>query len=120
MISQDDIESALEFMRKNSKPLARAKAQRIYLEQFRKSKKAILFSEAPTMIGAGADSRKATVADRENYAYAHPEYLELLDGLKAAVEMEEEIRWKMTAASLKAEVWRTQQATNRMVDRSHA
>ena len=119
MISQDDVEAALEFMRKNAQPLAKAKSERIYLEQFRKSKKAILFSQAPTTIGEGSDSRKATVADRENYAYADPEYIELLEGLRIAVEQEEHIKWKMSAAEAKVEVWRTQQANARSVDAAH-
>ena len=57
---------------------------------------------------------------REAYAYAHEDYIELLEGLRAAIMAEEEIRWKMKAAELKIELWRTQQANNRMVDRSHA
>jgi len=119
MISQDDVEHALEFMRTNALPLARAKAERIYLEQFRKSKKAILFSQAPESVGVGSDSRRATIADRENYAYADPEYIALLEGLKAAVEQEEHIKWKMNAAELKVEVWRTQQANARSIDAAH-
>ena len=109
MISQDDVEAALEFMRKNAQPLAAAKANRIYLDQFRKSKKAMLFSEC----------EESTVAAKENWAYAHPEYLEVLEGLKAAVEQEEHIKWKMTAAEMKVEVWRTQQANARSVDAAH-
>ena len=109
MITQDDVESALEFMRKNAQPLAKAKADRIYLSEFRKSKKALLFISAP----------QGTVADRENFAYAHDDYLTLLEGLQAAVEQEEHIRWKMTAAEAKIEVWRTQQANARAVDASH-
>ena len=104
-----DIEKALEFMRDNSKPLAEAKAQRVYLEQFRKSKKAILVQEV-----------KGTIQERDAYAYAHPEYLALLEGLREAVEEEEKLRWLMVAAQAKVEVWRSQQANNRMTDRSHA
>ena len=106
-------------MRENAQDLARAKAERIHLEQFRKSKKAILFAEAPTVIGEGEDSRRATVADRENYAYAHPDYIEILDGLKVAVEEEERLKWKMHAAEAYVEVYRTQSANARAVDGAH-
>ena len=119
MISQDDVENALEFMRKNARALAAAKSDRVHLEQFRKSKKAILFSEAPESIGVGSDSRRATIPDRENYAYSHADYIGLLDGLRQAVKLEEEIRWKMKAAELKIEVWRSLNANNRMVDGAH-
>ena len=115
MINQENIENALEFIRTNAQNLAQAKADRVYLEQFRKSKKALLFADAPATVG----DKHATIADRENYAYSHPEYLALLDGLKAAIEREEKIKWMMTAAELKVDVWRTQQANARTVDASH-
>jgi hypothetical protein len=109
-----NIEKALNFIRDNAGKFAEAKAQRIYLEQFRKSKKALLFAACPTPPG-----EKVTVADREAYAYSHPEYLELLTGLQVAIEAEETLKWQMTAAQLKTEVWRTQQANNRRTDSAH-
>jgi hypothetical protein len=109
VIETKDVEKALEHMRSQAANLAKAKADRIYLEQFRKSKKAMLFSEC----------EDGTVAAKDNYAYAHPEYLEILDGLRAAVEAEETLKWKMTAAEAYVEVWRTQQANNRALDNAH-
>lgn len=107
MINDINIEMALDFIRDNSLPYAKAKADRIYLEQFRKSKKAMLVLEV-----------KGTVQEREAYAYAHDDYIGVLDGLRVAVEREEELKWKIVAAQTKAEVWRTQQANNRRQDRS--
>lgn len=107
-------ELALNFIRDNAKKYAEAKANRVYLEQFRKSKKAILFAACPVNPGD-----KVTVADREAYAYSHQEYIELLNGLQIAIEQEEALKWQITAAQLKVEVWRTQQANNRMTDRAH-
>ena len=109
MITEHDVEKALGHMRAEAANLGKAKADRVYLDQFRKSKKAILFSEC----------EDGTVAAKENYAYAHPDYLEVLEGLKVAVETEETLRWKMVAAEAYVEVWRTQQANNRVLDRSH-
>lgn len=108
MINEINIEKALDFIRDNAAALAKAKAERVYLEQFRKSKKAILISQS-----------EGTVQERDSYAYSHPDYLELLAGLKAAIEEEESLKWKMTAAQAKVEVWRSQQANNRMIDRAH-
>lgn len=113
MINEINIEKALDFIRDNAGKYAEAKAQRIYLEEFRKSKKAALFNSYPINPGD-----KPTVADRENYAYSHPEYIEILNGLQVAIEQEEEIKWKLKAAELKTEVWRTQQANNRRLDRA--
>lgn len=102
-----DPHEAIDFIFKNSKAYAQAKAEVTYLEEFRKSKKAILFAQS---IGN-------TVADRENQAYAHPEYQSLLKGLQAAVEKAEELRWQLIAAQARIDVYRTQEASNRMLDR---
>jgi NADH:ubiquinone oxidoreductase subunit F (NADH-binding) len=99
---------AINFMIKNAEDYAAAKANVTYLEQYRKSKKALLFGSA---IGN-------TVADRENYAYAHPEYLAVLDGLKQAVEEAERLRWMLVAAQARIDVWRSQEASNRGLDRN--
>ena len=39
--------------------------------------------------------------------------IELLVGLKAATEVEERLKWDITAATLRVEIWRTEQANNR-------
>jgi len=46
-------------------------------------------------------------------AKAHPEYIELLEGLKVAVEKEQEYYWKLKAAESRIEVWRTECANSR-------
>ena len=99
---------AIDYMIRHSAEYAQAKAQVTYLEEFRKSKKAMLFSAA---IGN-------TIADRENQAYSHPEYLEVLEGLKEAVEKAETLRWMLVAAQARIDVWRSQEASNRNIDRS--
>ncbi len=102
-MSDLDLEKLIGKMREYAPKLAEAKGNRVYLDQFRKSKKAILFQQAP----------EGTVADRENYAYSHKDYLEILDGLREAVTAEEELKYRMRAAELLVEVWRTQQANSR-------
>ena len=99
---------AINFMMENAKAYAQAKAEVTYLEEFRKSKKAMLYGSA----------MGKTVTDRENQAYSHPEYLELLEGLKAAVEEAERLRWMLVAAQARIDVWRSQEASNRGLDRN--
>jgi len=94
---------AVDYIIKNGAKFAKAKAQRVYLEEFRKSKKALLMAEST------ADAANA----REQYAYAHPEYVALLEGIKQAVEVEEELRWHLVAAQARVEIWRSEEATNR-------
>jgi len=103
MITDEQAERANDFIRDQADNFAAAKSNRRYLEEFRKSKKAILFSE----------SGEKTDKGKENYAYAHPEYEELLTALKDAIQDEESLRWKMVAAQAKIEMWRTYQANNR-------
>ncbi len=98
-----DPNKAVDFIRDNGKKFAQAKADRIYLEEYRKSLKAILMKR----------SGETAVKAQEREAYAHPEYQELLKGLREAVEAEETLRWQMVAAEARVEVWRSQEASNR-------
>jgi len=102
-----DPNKAVDYVLANAGKFAAAKAQRVYLEEFRKSKKAILMAQC---------TDKAANA-REQYAYSHSEYLALLDGLKAAVEVEEKLKWDLVAAQARIEIWRTQSANNRTQDK---
>jgi len=103
-MSEDrDPHKAVDHILRNAEKFAKAKAERTYIEQFRKSKKSILMKQ----------SMETTIGGQEREAYAHPEYVLLLDGLKAAVEIEEKLKWDITAAELRVEIWRTEQANNR-------
>lgn len=103
------LERMLQAMRDAAPKLAKAKAERVYLEQFRKSLKATLYQSAP----------EGTIADKESWAYSHPDYKELLDGLREAVQVEEELRWRMVTAQLQVELWRTQRADRRIEKSSY-
>jgi hypothetical protein len=102
---------AVDFLLKNAGLFAKAKSERIYLDEFRRSKRALLMQEA---FCAGVD----TMAGQERDALAHSEYRALLDGLRVAVETEEKLKWQLTAAQLRIEVWRTLQANNRFIEKS--
>lgn len=108
MITDQEAEKACSFIRDNAKNYAKAKAERIYLEQFRKSKKALLVADS-----------SGTVLERESYAYAHTEYQNLLKAWSEAVETEETYRWQLVAAQAKIEMWKTEQYNNRMIDHTH-
>ena len=103
-----DPHKAVDYILANAGKYAKAKSERVHLEEFRKSKKALLMAQCP--------ERAANA--REQYAYSHPEYIALLDGLRAAIEIEEGLRWSQTAAQLRVEIWRSQEATNRAQDRA--
>lgn len=99
-------QEAVDFIFRNAPDYAKAKAQRVYIEEFRKSKKALLMKEAMTKFEA------ANAQERE--AYANEEYRALIKGLQEAVEIEEKLKWGLEAARISVEIWRSQEATNRM------
>lgn len=101
-------ELAIEYMFKYGKKFGEAKANRIYMEEYRKSLKAIIMKR----------SLETSVNAQEREAYSDPEYVQHLKALQEAVQIEEEIRWGLIAAQARVEVYRTQSANERAMDRA--
>lgn len=97
---------AIDYIIANAPKYAAAKSERIYLEEFRKTKKALLMKDA---MQAGYESAAA----QEREAYAHIDYQVLLKGLAEAILEEETLKWMLTAAQMRSEVWRTESANER-------
>lgn len=98
---------AIDYIIKHSREYAIAKANVTYLIEYRKTQKAICYQA----------SNKTTIADKEADAYSHQDYIAVLDGLKEAVEDAERLRWMLVAAQARIEIWRSQEASNRNIDR---
>jgi hypothetical protein len=79
MSQERDPHKAVDYIIANATKFAKAKSERVYLEEYRKSLKAILMKR----------SLEDTIGGQEREAYAHDEYKQLLEGLKVAIEMEE-------------------------------
>ena len=111
-MNHDDINplKAIEYIYANGAKYAQAKAELTYLEEFRKSKKALLMK---TAIVNGAKS----VAAAEMEAYADSEYIELLRGIQSATEKAEALKWHIVAAQARIDVWRSTEASNRAMDK---
>ena len=107
MITDESIEQAVDYLRDNARSAAQAKANRIYMEEYRKTVKAQIMRE---------NDDKALGA-QEAIAYADPRYNQHLTVMRDAIEKDEYHRWMMTAADAKIEAWRTQQANARALDR---
>jgi hypothetical protein len=99
---------ALDFIRDNANAYAEAKANVIYMTEYRKTQKALLMNQ----------SDAKTESAKESYAYAHPNYLTHLDALRQAVVEAERLRWLMIAAEAKIEVWRSLESTARAEGKS--
>jgi hypothetical protein len=105
-------EQAAQTIRDKAPAYGEAKAQRVYLEEFRRIKRALLMKDA---LKLGIESAAA----QEREAYADPAYHQLLKGLAVAIETEETLKWEMESARLDIEIFRTREATNRLQDRAH-
>ena len=103
MISDDTVDKALEWLSQNAKKAAKARAERIFLEGYTKHLVAKL----------ARASEASSVSGKEQEAYASHEYLEHLEAIRIAVEVDEYMRWQLTNAEAKIEVFRTLQANAR-------
>lgn len=106
------IHDAVDYIYQQGAKYAEAKAHRTYLEEYRKSQKAMLMKQALS------DGRAKTSASAEMEAYADPAYVQALKGLEAAVEAEETLRWSLVAAQARIDCWRSEQANNRVLDKA--
>ena len=109
-MNQKDINNAVDFLYKKGAEYAQAKANVTYMEEFRKSKKAMLMK---TALLNGVKSAAAA----EIEAYADVEYIALLKDLKTAVEEAETLRWHLVSAQARIDVWRSLEASNRSFDK---
>jgi hypothetical protein len=60
-----------------------------------------------------------TSAAQEREARASQDYLDLLDGIRAAKELSEALRWELRLAEANVEIWRTKQANIRAERRGY-
>lgn len=103
-----DPQKAVDDMIRRAPQYAQAKAERVYMEEYRKTLKAMLMRE----------STAKSAVDREADAYANPKYIMHLNALRDAVEAEETHRWTLVAAQARVDVWRSQNAANRNIERA--
>jgi hypothetical protein len=102
-ISDEEIDKALDYLRDNADAAAQCRAERVYLEEYRKSLKAILMKESP----------KDSAVIQERNAYSDQRYLDHLLALKEAVFKDEKHRFLRAAAEAKCDAWRTQSSNER-------
>lgn len=106
-LTEADIERAVDYLRDSAETTAQARANRVYLEEYRKSLKAMLMKQFD-----------GTAAAQEREAYAHADYVAHLDALKEAVFAEQKALFLREAAQAKIEWWRTSSANYRGMARA--
>jgi hypothetical protein len=109
-VTEQDISpfKALDFIRDNAQAYAQAKANVVYMTEYRKTIKAMLM----------ASSSEKTESAKETYAYSHDHYKSHLLALQQAVAEAERLRWLMIAAEAKIEVWRSLESSARAEGKS--
>lgn len=109
MISMEDAEKAVDFLRDNARSMAQSRAERLYMEQYIKTVRATLMANVD-----------GSAAKAEMVALASPKYLAALQAYKEAVETDEYNRFMATAAEAKIEAWRSQESTRRAEGKAFA
>lgn len=102
MISNEQVEKALDYLRDTAEDLAQWRSRRVWLEEKKKTIRSHAF------LGA-----EGTVAEREAKARTDEEYLKALDDEREAVHEETLIRARRDAAEAKIEAWRSMEASKR-------
>ena len=82
---------------------AQAKANTYQLQEFKKTQRSLLYGKA---VGK-------TVADKEHWVSIQTEVTKTINGIAAAIEKEERLRWELKRCELEVDIWRTEQATRR-------
>ena len=98
---------AIEYIWDNAPHYAKAKGELAHLEAYKSSLKAILMKK----------SGETTAAAQEREAYAHQDYQNLCVAIGAATEKAELLKWRLTSAQLRFDAWRSEQASNRQIDK---
>lgn len=112
-MNKKEINDAVDYIYTHGQKYAQAKAELTYMEEYRKTLKSKLMKEA---LANGCKS--AATAEME--AYADVAYEAHLEALKEAVAQAEGLRWGLVSAQARVEVWRSLEASNRVMDRAVA
>ena len=103
-MTETEAQKAIDYIRDSAPEFAKAKSERTYIENYLKVVKAKEM----------ANSDKKTLGDREIDAYMSMEYETQLRGMRQAVAIEEELKWRMEAAKLRFEHYRVQSYNSRV------
>jgi hypothetical protein len=106
-IKDDEIDKALDYLRDNAKKAAQARADRVYVSEFRKTLKAQIMKEF--------DDQPLGAQERE--AYASDRYQAHLLALRDAVFEDEQCHFLREAAQAKIDAWQTMSANERAMDK---
>ncbi len=103
MIEESEVERAVQWLVENADKAAQARANREYMDEYRKTLRATIMSE----------NKDQPLAAQERDALCDARYRDHLQAFKAAVHEDEKMRWLRIAAETKISVWQSQQRAHR-------
>lgn len=103
MITDDQAEAAVDYLRDSAAKSAKARAEREYVTEYRKVLKGQLMREHPS----------DPLGTQEAKAYADPRYIQHLQAIREACEADEHCRFLRDAAQARIDAWRTQSSNVR-------
>ena len=96
MISDDDVQKAIDYLKSTDEPHAKARAEYNALSELRKTTRAFCFGEA-----------KGGVKEREMAAECHPDYVAHIERIKVAEIHFHELHNRRKRAELTVDLYRT-------------
>jgi len=105
VIDEQEVEAAVDWLRDTAKEAAQKRAERLYLDEYRKVLRAKLMKQHIDL----------PVSAQEREALADPTYEEHLKALKIAIDEDEKMRFLRVAAEAKIEAWRSMNANHRAI-----
>ena len=105
MIHEQEVEAAVDWLRDTANEAAQKRAERLYLDEYRKVLRAKLMKQHMDL----------PVSAQEREALADPKYAEHLQALKIAIDEDERMRFLRVAAEAKIEAWRSMNANHRAI-----
>jgi hypothetical protein len=106
-MTEYDPHEAINYIYINAPEYAKAKGQLAQLEAYKSSLKAIMMKK----------STENSLGGQEREAYASQEYQDLCVAIGKATEDAESLKWKITSATMRFDAWRTEQASNRNLEK---
>jgi hypothetical protein len=98
---------AIDYIFKTAPLYGQAKGRVAELEAYKHSLKAIMMSK----------SVETTIGGQEKSAYASDEYQNLCKAIGEATEQAETLKWRLESAKMRFEAYRTEQASNRHIEK---
>jgi len=105
VINEQEVEAAVDWLRDTAQEAAQKRAERLYLDEYRKVLRAQLMKQHMDL----------PVSAQEREALADPKYAEHLQALRIAIDEDERMRFLRVAAEAKIEAWRSMNANYRAI-----